>query len=91
MAQAHALRAKDEALMTHYHNFDENFLCTKGRAVFSIEGETFELDPGQSIHIPAHRYHECKFVGETSGYVTWLDFYKINEPLFFVTKESIAV
>jgi mannose-6-phosphate isomerase-like protein (cupin superfamily) len=79
-------RATNEVMGFHYHNYDELLVCRKGSIRLQIEHETFTLTPGQSIFIPAYRYHTVEWVGESNCYITWFDFYASEKPLVFVGK-----
>ena len=79
-------RAVDDVLEMHYHNFDETIICRKGHMTIAIEGESYRIDSGQSIHIPAYRYHSKHFDGESTCLVIWHEFYEIEKPLVFVSK-----
>ncbi len=48
---------------------DEWLLLLKGAATLWIEGETVDLKPGDTLHIPAHRRHK---VVRTETGTRWL-------------------
>lgn len=42
----------------HYHEFAQQFFrITKGRAIFELNGERFDLETGEGVHVPAMSRH----------------------------------
>ena len=78
--------ANNDCLEMHYHNFDETIICRHGKMKVNVEGEKYTIQSGQSLHIPAYRYHEACFENDSTCLVIWHDFYKIDKPLVFVSK-----
>lgn len=79
-------KSTNGAMDLHYHSHDELVVCRKGSMRLNIEHETFTLLPGQSIFIPAYRYHSVEWLGDSACYITWFDFYSDEKPLVFVGK-----
>jgi len=49
----------------HYHDCDEWWFITRGRALIATEGEEHEVGPGDMIHTPVGKEHEMIEVYET--------------------------
>jgi mannose-6-phosphate isomerase-like protein (cupin superfamily) len=52
----------------HRHPYEETFILEEGRATFTVDGETVELDAGQMLVAPAGAAH--KFVNSGDGPLT---------------------
>ncbi len=49
---------RGETTESHFHDCDEWWFITRGRALVAIEGEEHEVGPGDMIYTPAGEDHE---------------------------------
>lgn len=50
-----------EGAHEHSHPHEQIVVVLKGKSRFTVDGETFEVGPGQAVHIPPNVHHK----GET--------------------------
>lgn len=72
------------------HDTDEFGVVTQGTMVFEIDGETYVLEPGDTIYIKAGIPHKWKKVGEEAcvSYWTKLNYIKTLPPVIEDTKKA---
>ncbi len=46
------------------HDEDEAYIVMSGRGRFTCEGETIDVEPGQTIYVPAHDQHRFHDIAE---------------------------
>lgn len=65
-----SLLPEGKSFRTHYHeDMDEVFVIMKGKAIISSGSESYTLNPGDAVIIPAGQTHEMKSIGADVEYI----------------------
>ena len=59
------VKAKGEFVLHKHDNEDEMFLVIEGQLLIELEGESFEINPGEFLIIPKGTQHKPIAAGET--------------------------
>lgn len=51
-------------LLPHRHDYHQIFFLTEGRALFRVDGKSFEAEGGQLVVVPSRALHEAENVGK---------------------------
>ncbi len=63
----HRTWGKGTRAAPHYHPCEQFIYVLRGRQKFTIEGEEFEVGPGDVVHVPAGAVHAAEILEEVEA------------------------
>jgi quercetin dioxygenase-like cupin family protein len=76
---AEQVLAVGEQAPLHWHYFEENITVTRGRARFTVDGETAELGPGNTVIVPSTAVHGFVSIGDEPLHIIASMGWPVNE------------
>ncbi|GAA3056237.1 hypothetical protein GCM10010464_21260 [Pseudonocardia yunnanensis] len=66
----------------HWHYFEENITIIGGRGRFTVDGETVELGPGNTVIVPSTAVHGFESIGDEPLHIIAAMGWPINEAYY---------